>query len=198
MHSVERLPPYQSIDLALERHPAHDRQMVARLLFADDRRLSLRGVSPDQPRQQVETRFVLENQHAALTFGSPSQFGPNLGAPAFDGLLVALDGPLDRHLRRPQQFLEQTANVVLVVADAELFLDDQGDAGAGPDLAAEPVSLRPVPEEFRDETFLLGESFGGGPGAVRARRAARPPWRARASQRLTETSEAPKAAAMSR
>jgi len=39
--------------------------------------------------------------------------------------------------------------VALVVANAEFFLDDSGDAGAGPDLAAEAVGLRPVPEELR-------------------------------------------------
>ena len=63
---VERLLPHQGVDLALGRHPAHDRQVVARLLLADDRRLPLGGVGPDQPRQQVEPRFVLENQHPAL------------------------------------------------------------------------------------------------------------------------------------
>ena len=37
--------------------------------------------------------------------------------------------------------------MILVVADAELLLDNLGDAGAGPDLTPEAVSLRPVPEE---------------------------------------------------
>ena len=73
------------------------------------------------------------------------------------------------------QFLEQSADVALVVADTELLMDDLGDAGAGPDLAAEAVSLRPVPEELRDEPFLLG----GQPTV-----AARGGWERRASGRL--------------
>ena len=165
MQPVERLLPRQGVDLALGRHPAHDRQVVARLLLADDRRLRLGGVGPDHPRQQVEPRFVLENQHPALAPRPPAQVRPDLVTPALDGLLVPLDGPPDRHLGRPVQLLEQPADVALVVADAELLLDDLGDAGAGPDLAAEAVGLRPVPEELRDQPLLLRQSVGGrGPG----------------------------------
>ena len=64
------------------------------------------------------------------------------------------DGPLDRLLRRPAQALEQPADMVLVVTDAELLLDDAGDAGAGPDLTAEAIRLRTVPEEFGDRSPL--------------------------------------------
>ena len=162
---VERLLPRQRVDLARGRHPAHDRQVVARLLLAEDRRLRLGGVRPDQPRQQVEPRFVLENQHPALALRPPAQVRPDLVPPAPDGLLVALDGPPDRHLGRPVQFLEQPADVVLVVADAELLLDDLGDAGTGPDLAAEAVGLRAVPEELRDQTLLRGREFGRAAGS---------------------------------
>jgi hypothetical protein len=66
------------------------------------------------------------------------QVRPDLGAPALEGLLVPLKGPPDRHLGRPVQFLEQPADVALVVADVELLLDDPGDAGAGPDLPRKP------------------------------------------------------------
>ena len=62
------------------------------------------------------------------------------------------------------QFLEQPADVVLVVADAELLLDDLGDAGTGPDLAAEAVRLRAVPEELRDQTLLSGRELGRASG----------------------------------
>ena len=46
--------------------------------------------------------------------------------------------------------------MAFVVADAELPLDDLGDAGAGPDLAAEAVRLRPMPQELGDRTLLPG------------------------------------------
>src|SRR5207249_3070206 len=71
----------------------------------------------------------------------------------------------DRHLGRPVQFLEQPTDVVLVVADAELLLDHSGDAGAGPYFTPEPVSLRPVPKELRDQPLLRGTEFGRGSGA---------------------------------
>src|SRR5581483_2258359 len=98
----------------------------------------------------VEPRFVLENQHPTLAPCAPEQVRPNLPPPAADGSLVALEGPLDRHLGRPAQFREQPADVPAVVADTKLFLNYAGDAGAGPDLAPESVGLRPVPEEFGD------------------------------------------------
>src|SRR6266568_759941 len=77
-----------------------------------------------------------------------------------DGLLVALDSAADGHLGRPMQVLEQTPDMVLVVRDAELFVDDEGDAGAGPDLPAQPVSLRPVPEELWDLALLSRRELG--------------------------------------
>ena len=50
--------------------------------------------------------------------------------------------------------------MVLVVVDTELLLDDAGDAGAGPDVTAEAVGLRPVPEELWDHALLGGREFG--------------------------------------
>ncbi len=52
------------------------------------------------------------------------------------------------------EFLEQAADVALVVTDAELFFNDPGDAGAGPDFSPEAVSLCPVPKELGDQSFL--------------------------------------------
>jgi hypothetical protein len=54
--------------------------------------------------------------------------------------------------------------MVLVVADPELFLDDQSDADAGPHLAPKPVSLRAMPEEFRNQALLCGREFGWASG----------------------------------
>src|SRR5512135_2755667 len=83
--------------------------------------------------------------------------------------LIALDGPPDRHRGRPAESPEQPADVVLVVANAELLLDDESDAGAGPDLAPKALGLRAMPEELRDEALLLGSQPGdparGGMGA---------------------------------
>jgi hypothetical protein len=88
--------------------------VVTRLLLADDRRLRFGGVSPHHPRQQVEPRFVLENQYAALTFDLPEQFRADLGTPTLDGWFVTLEGPPDRQLRCPVQLSEQTRDVALM------------------------------------------------------------------------------------
>src|SRR5262249_14156276 len=150
VQTVERLRPNQGVDAALRRHPPHDREVVACLLLAEDRGQPLGGVGLDHTREEIEARFVLENKGSALAAGAPTQLRPGLVAPAPDRLVVPLDGPLDRLLRRPVQALEYPADMVLMVAGAELPLDDLGDAGAGPDLTAEAIRLRPVPEELGD------------------------------------------------
>src|SRR5271165_1481073 len=101
----------------------------------------LGGVSPDQSRQQVEPRFVLENQHPVLALRPLAQFGPDRRTPVLDGLFVSLDGPPNWHLGGPLQFLQEPANVPLVVADAEFLFDNLGDTAASPDLAAEAIIL---------------------------------------------------------
>src|SRR5262249_19094681 len=63
-------------------------------------------------------------------------------------------------LGRPAQLPEQPADVPLVVANTELFLDDASDAGTGPDLPSGAISLRPVPEELWDAAFLVGGELG--------------------------------------
>ena len=143
--------------------------MIPRLLLANDRSLGFGSVGPHKPGQQVEPRFVLKNQHTALTPRPPLQLRPDLLTPASNSVFVALDGPPDGHLGRPVQFCEQPADVVLVVADTELLFDHLGDAGAGPDLSAEAISLGAVPQKFGDQTLLVGRQMRRRPwGRVRA------------------------------
>jgi hypothetical protein len=61
------------------------------------------------------------------------------------------------------QFLEQPTDVVLVVADPKLLFDHSGHAAAGPYLTPEPVGLRAMPEELRDQAFLSVREFGRPP-----------------------------------
>src|SRR5262249_44119785 len=126
----------------------HNRQVVPCLLLTNDWSLGIGGVRSDHSRQQVEPRFGLENQHSALALCPPLQLRPDLVAPTLDRCLVALDGPADRRLGRPVQFLEQPADMVLVVAAPKLFFNDLRAAGTGPDLTAKSVSLRAMPEEL--------------------------------------------------
>src|SRR5262249_22602837 len=49
----------------------------------------------------------------------------------------------------------------LAVRDPELLLHNLRDARAGPDLSAEAIGLRAMPEEVRQQTPLLGAESGG-------------------------------------
>ena len=121
----------------------------------------LGGVGSDLARQEVEARFIHENQGAALAAGLVLEPRPDRDAPLLDLLLVALDGPRNRQLGRPAQFLQKPGDVTLVVGDAELLFDDFGDAGTGPDLAAKAVGFRPVRKKVGDETQLIRFELGG-------------------------------------
>lgn len=68
------------------------------------------------------------------------------------------------------EFLEQSSDVALVIADAEFLLDDQSDAGAGPYLTAKAVGFRAVPEELGDQPLLCrGQSRNPTRSGMRAK-----------------------------
>jgi hypothetical protein len=108
--------------------------------------------------------LFLENQHPALASCPPEQVGPDVVTPTLDGLFVAFEGPSDWHLGRPVQLLEDLADATFVVTDAELLLDYLGEAGTGPHLTPDPVRLRAMPEDLRDEAFLSRGEYGWVPG----------------------------------
>src|SRR5262249_1935748 len=175
VQAAQRGRPYQRIDLPLRRDPAHDRQMIARLPLADDRRLALRAIGLHDPGQQVEPRFVREDEGPALAPRLLPQRRPRLGPPALDGLLVALDGPGDGDLRGPVQSLEEARHLTAAVPDVEFLPEDAGDPITGPDLAreavglgarrGEAVGLGAVPEEVGEQAELLGSELGASAGA---------------------------------
>src|SRR5262249_35193819 len=138
------------------------------------------------------------NQDPALAPRLGPQLWPGDVPPPADGRLVPLAGPADRHLRGPAQLGQQPADVPRGVPDPEFIFNHSGDAGAGPDLAAEPVRLRAVPEELGDLSLRGCRQPGRRAGRGRRRRAHGPCSRARASHWLTDTSDTPRASAMSR
>ena len=85
-----------------------------------------------------------------------------------------------------------------MVGNAELLLDDLGDAGAGPDLTAKAVGFRPMRQEVRNEAQLIQAELGGMAGAWAPSRAAGPSLRAVAIHWLTAPSVTSKTTAMSR
>src|SRR5207302_6767747 len=81
-------------------------------------------------------------------------------SPAGDNFFVALHCASDRNLWCPTQLLQQPRHVVLVVTDAELPVDNLGDANAGPNVAAETIRLCSVPKEIRNHAFLCDRQLG--------------------------------------
>jgi hypothetical protein len=94
--------------------------------------------------------------------------------------------------------LKQARNVANVVADAELLLDDPGDAAAGPDFAAEAVRLGPCHRKTGNRRSWASLSRSGRRREGHERSTSWPPWAASASQELTAASDTPRAVAISR
>src|SRR5579864_1496130 len=151
----EGFRPYQDVDLPLRCQTSHDRQVVTRLPLVQDRGLTLWPVRLDHPGQQVEARFIHENQGSALPACPLPECRPGLIAPADDGILVPLDGPRNGHLRGPAEVFQDPRYLALAVEDPELLLQHLGDTGAGPNVTPEAVRLRAVPEEVGNQAALL-------------------------------------------
>ena len=74
-----------------------------RLPLVHDWRLAPRAVGLDHPRQEVEARFVHENEGPVFAAGLLLQNWPRFDPPPLDGFFVPLDRPGDRDLRSPPQ-----------------------------------------------------------------------------------------------
>src|SRR5439155_1411253 len=79
---------------------------------------------------------------------------PVLPLPAFDGLLVALDGARFRFLGAPLQAMHQPTDMIAMVMHSELAPDDFGDAGRGPQLRPVAVRLGPLQKHLHQAAAL--------------------------------------------
>src|ERR1051325_4901249 len=165
VQTVQRVLPDQSEDPAISRQSTHDRQVVVCLPLIHHRRMPLQPIRFDHAGQQVEPTLIDESQGPPFLSGTAFQRGPDLVAPPSDGFLVALDGAGDGDLGRPANLLEDTGDVMLVVIDAKLLLDNLTHPSADPEIAAEAVGLRTVPEEVSNQLPLAGEQFSRRPDA---------------------------------
>lgn len=154
VQTIEGLRPHQDVDLSLRRRPPMTDKVVAPLPRIDYRCLALRAIRLDHPRQQVEARFIHENQGRMLAAGPFAEERPRFLSSADDGFLVALDGPVNEDLRSPTQLLQETRYVTLAVGDAELFFENLGNAGACPDIAAKTIGFGAMPQEVGHESSL--------------------------------------------
>src|SRR5579859_2302718 len=146
----------QRAQRSCHRHRSHHRKMVVRLPFPDHRRIAAWTVRSHHTWQWVEAGFVGKNQGAALLTRTPPQFGPHLLSPTGNLFLVPLNGTEDRNLWRPAQFLEQSGNMVPVVANTKFSMNHLGDANAVPQIARKSIRFRAVPQKVGDQLHLRG------------------------------------------
>jgi hypothetical protein len=152
---IERLLAYEDGDSTGRSDAPHNREMIAGLPHPEDGRVSLWGVRPDSPRQEVETRFIHENQGPALIMGLGLKARPDIDAPSLDLLLVPLSRACDWHLRRPVEFLQEPRDMAFVIANPKLLFDHLADSSTGPHLADEAVGLRAVGEKIGNQSDLF-------------------------------------------
>ena len=84
-------------------------------------------------RVEHKARFVEEHEMGSALLSGTGDARELLRLPVQDGGLIAFAGHAARFLRRPAEPLTQeAADVVVMVADAEVAVDDLGDALRGP------------------------------------------------------------------
>src|SRR6266446_4028254 len=151
----------QRIHLPGRGKAGHDRQVIAAQPLVDHRRVAFRSVGFDHPRQQIETRFVHENQGPALPRRLTPQLWPDRHSPALNRPLVTLERSGNGNLGRPAQFLHQAGNVVLVIGDTKLPLNHLGDSSTGPNVPTKTISFSSVPQKLRQPSHLGRRQFPG-------------------------------------
>jgi hypothetical protein len=116
------------------------------------------------PDSSTKTRW----RPAARRFFYPR---PRCALPPGDGGLVALERASLRLLRGPVQGVEEPADVVRVVPDAEVALDHLGDPGGRPHIRPVPVGERPLEKQMHEALALplrqLRRAARGGPDPER-------------------------------
>ena len=116
----------------------------------------------------AQTAFVNEDQEAPF----PERFFLGRATPYFlrvlDLRFVAFPGSSHRPLRAPAQADQKLPDMALVIAHAELLLDQVSHPRAGPQrsLIAQPLGTR---EQKFGELFLIIESAQSAPGLGRNR-----------------------------
>ncbi len=145
------------------------RDPVATVPGLQHRRPAAWGQRPAHRRRQPEARFV-EEDDVGLAFPGFSEDARQLiGLPALHLLVVAFAGLALGLLAGPaQSLLEDLADVLGVVGDAEAFADEPGDAVGGPQFVVPAVFLGALEKEaFEFAEVVVGQpgrGAGDGPG----------------------------------
>jgi hypothetical protein len=143
-----------------DRDATDRRQLVAAVPGLQHRRLATRGEGAPHRRRQEETRLVQKYQVGLTPEGVADDPAVVIVQPPRHLLVVTLAGPLAGLLRGPAQAAAQDlANVLGVVAAAEVALNQAGDAGGGPQLVVPAVRLGTQQQQFFEVPQLaVGEA----------------------------------------
>jgi hypothetical protein len=104
--------------------------------------------SLDRHRQQIEARFVFEEQGSSFIFGF-FKCWPALLLPLRDHRLIPLTGPLTRLLRTPAERMQQLAHMVWMIVHTTHACDDDGHTPGCPAIPSKAERLTSLFEQYR-------------------------------------------------
>src|SRR5262245_9246658 len=121
-----------------------------------DGRLATRSQGTSDHGGQQKARFVQQSKASLTLERLADDAGPVVGYPAFHLLEVLFAGAFLRLLRGPvQTLIEQPADVIGMVINAEVALDQYGDPLGGPQVVGPTVRHSPLVEQALQSNQLL-------------------------------------------
>ena len=161
------------VQVALQRQPSNDGQVLVRVGCAQHRSLPRRGPRLCHHRRKRKPRFVYEDDCSALNFSQFLNDRPVVCKPACEHGFILLRRAQYRLLVRPVLFMEQAGHVGRVIPDAKMLFDEPGYPGARPKLAYEAKACRTSLQQSHETTDLIVRKTTPlaftGPGAERLR-----------------------------
>jgi hypothetical protein len=143
--------------LGADRHGADGRDAIVPVPGLQDRGLATRGEGSADCGSQHESALVKEDQVGLASAGPADDFGQFLTPSVVDGNRVSLFGLLLRLLATPvEPKLDDLADMLGVVADAEVAADHLGDPCGGPQLGPPAVGFSTFQEQLLELIELVG------------------------------------------
>jgi len=143
--------------LGADRHGADGRDAIVSVPGLQDRGLAARGQGSADCGSQHESALVKEDQVGLASAGSADDFGQFLTPSVVDGNRVTLSGFLLRFLATPvEPKLDDLADVLGVVMDAEMAADHLGDPCGGPQLGPPAVGFSTFQKQLLELIELVG------------------------------------------
>jgi len=151
--------------LGTDRHGADGRDAIVPIPSLQDRGLATRGKRSADRGSQHESAFVEEDQVGLAATGSADDLGQFLTPSVVDGNWVTLLGLLLRLLATPvEPTLDDLADVLGVVTDAEMATDHLGDPCSRPQLGPPAMGFSTLQKQLLELLELVGIEARGSAG----------------------------------